>query len=661
MKRANPTRAIKLYGTEHPDTSQSAARLAAGPLSLELDNGALRYIRLNGIEVLRAIAFLVRDENWGTYAPEISDLQIDQGPDNFRVRYHARCARPGQELSYVASIAGNSDGSLKFAATATAHSDFLTNRTGFVVLHPLKGVAGCAVRVLHVDGSEVVDRFPESVNPVQPFLDIRALSHEVAPGLWATCRMDGDTFEMEDHRNWTDASYKTYVRPLALPWPYTIPAAEEISQAVSLTFNREVERSSTTSSSAPVRIEVGMASAGVMPLIGIGVPAEESAASLAEVELIKAVAPQLLVCQFDPRRGHEAALLRRYKKLAEAIDADVVLEIVLPGVEEPGVEIKRVAEEVRRSRLELSAVAVSPAADLKSVLPGSVGAKAPSLESIYLAARAAFPGIRLGGGMFSFFTELNRKRPPATMLDFVTHTTCPIVHAADDRSVMETLESLPYVVRTARDFIGSKAYRVGPSSIGPRDNPHGATAADNPGNERICLAKMDPRQRGLFGAAWILGYVTALARGGLEAVILGSATGPAGLIYRKADYPQPYYDDLRGPAVHPAFHVVAGLTRAAGRARVDAASSNPGAVECLAHRVNSGLRLWLANLTALEQTLRIDGLPMRNTLVRKLDADAFVAATTNQGTFSEAASKSVGAAGVVLGPYAVQCLEVRGE
>ena len=34
--------------------------------------------------------------------------------------------------------------------------------------------------------------------------------------------MEGDTFEMEDQRNWTDASYKTYVRPLALPWPYTL-------------------------------------------------------------------------------------------------------------------------------------------------------------------------------------------------------------------------------------------------------------------------------------------------------------------------------------------------------------------------------------------------------------------------------------------------------
>ena len=73
----------------------------------------------------------------------------------------------------------------RFDATALPHTDFLTNRTGFVVLHPLKGVAGCPVEILHVDGRKVKDEFPAVVNPVQPFYDIRALSHEVVPGVWA--------------------------------------------------------------------------------------------------------------------------------------------------------------------------------------------------------------------------------------------------------------------------------------------------------------------------------------------------------------------------------------------------------------------------------------------------------------------------------------------
>ena len=49
--------------------------------------------------------------------------------------------------------------------------------------------------------------------------------------------MEGDTFEMEDQRNWTDASYKTYVRPLALPWPYTLAKGTVIEQAVRLSVH----------------------------------------------------------------------------------------------------------------------------------------------------------------------------------------------------------------------------------------------------------------------------------------------------------------------------------------------------------------------------------------------------------------------------------------
>ena len=52
--------------------------------------------------------------------------------------------------------------------------------------------------------------------------------------------MEGDTFEMEDQRNWTDASYKTYVRPLALPWPYTLEPARADRQSVTLAIEGDV-------------------------------------------------------------------------------------------------------------------------------------------------------------------------------------------------------------------------------------------------------------------------------------------------------------------------------------------------------------------------------------------------------------------------------------
>ena len=92
--------------------------------------------------------------------------------------------------------------------------------------------------------------------------------------------------------------------------------------------------------------------------------------------------------------------------------------------------------------------------------------------------------MTLGGGMFSYFTELNRKRPPVALLDFVTHATNPIVHAADDDSVMETLEALPHITRSTRAIIGGGRYRIGPSTIAMRQNPYGARTMPNPRGER---------------------------------------------------------------------------------------------------------------------------------------------------------------------------------
>ena len=66
-------RAVALFGTTQAVPER--IELQAGPVSATLENGALRWIRLGSVEVLRGIAFLVRDRNWDTPAPQISDLE----------------------------------------------------------------------------------------------------------------------------------------------------------------------------------------------------------------------------------------------------------------------------------------------------------------------------------------------------------------------------------------------------------------------------------------------------------------------------------------------------------------------------------------------------------------------------------------------------------
>jgi D-apionolactonase len=644
-----PKRAIKLFGTEVPEPKVKTLR--AGALSAVFDNGALRYIKLGETEVLRAIAFLVRDENWGTFTPEISNLKIKQGKSDFRVTYDARCKDAKRALTYRAVISCGADGALRFDAVGFPETDFLTNRTGFIVLHPLTGVAGYPVEVEHVDKRTVKDKFPAIINPIQPFFGIRSLRHKVANGIFATCRMEGDTFEMEDHRNWTDSSFKTYVRPLAEPWPYTLRKGVEIKQSVSLIFSGKLPRAKAAGRARPIEITLGKAG-GALPAIGVAVPEGEADAAFANASLVAQSGARHLVCEADGRKGGLSGTLGVYQRLGKATNADVILEIILPGAQSPTTEFAPIAEAVKRNGLIPAAISVSPAMDLRGVLPGSKGPDGPTLAEIYRAARAAFPGVRLGGGTFAFFTELNRKRPPTDNLDFVTHTTCPIVHAADDVSVMETLEALPYVVQSAKAFINGKTYCIGPSSIPARLNPYGASTASNPNNGRVCLSDMDPRQRGLYGAAWTLGYVASLAGGGLSAITLGAATGPAGMIYRRTNYAQPYFDEAGAPAVYPLYHVVAGLAAASGSKVTAARSAAPGKVAALAVRSKSGPTLWLANLTGETQTAKVSGFTGAAQL-HMLDEGSFGAATKDAGWLSKGgkALKKVGS--VALAPYAV--------
>jgi hypothetical protein len=257
--------------------------------------------------------------------------------------------------------------------------------------------------------------------------------------------------------------------------------------------------------------------------------------------------------------------------------------------------------------------------------------------------------------MFSYFTELNRKRPPVEALDFVVHTSCPIVHACDDTTVTENLEAVPHIVKSIRAFAAGKLYRAGPTAIGARDNPYGATATPNPAGGRVALAGMDPRQRGLLGAAWYLGYFAHMAHGGVEAVCLAAPVGEFGVVYAPMDYPQPWFDDHEAK-VYPVYHVLRGLAAGAGRAQLSTALTNSSAVQAVAWQANGGAVIWLANLTPEAQTVALEGLPTRRGRLAVLDQESFVVATADPDALA-GLTRAGELARIELGPYAVARLE----
>jgi hypothetical protein len=651
MTKRELPREIALFGTMEPD--ERGRLLRAGALSAEFHGGQLRYVRLGGKEAMRAVSFIVRDESWGTYSVEISKLEIDQKPEEFRVRYEGSCA--GGAVIYQAEIHGRA-AELTFAARVEITRDFRTNRTGFVILHPLEGCAGEAAEVEHVDGRVSRSRFPSRISAYQPFFDVRALKHEFAPGAFVTARLEGDTFEMEDQRNWSDASFKTYVRPIGLPWPYALAAGSKLEQRVNLRFEGSPPAAAATADSGQVTVTLG-GGVGKAPPIGVEIPAAEAASSREHLELIRALRPRLIVGEVLRHQGHGRRELAAYREIASACGAELAIEAALACREDPKKEAAELAKECAAAEAKIQALTLWSSADLKGVLPGSDWPAQPPLEAIRWAAMTAFPGVRIGGGAHGFFTELNRRRPLVHFLDYISFTVTPIVHAADDRSVMETLETLPSIIESAAAIAGSKSWRVGPTSIGTRDNPYGAGPTPNPDNRRVCMAELDPRQRGLFGAAWTAGYLAAFAGSGVEALVVGTATGPRGAIYRRLPDKQPWFDDSGERRVYPLFHVVAAAAAASGQEALRASSSAPRSVAALAWREGGAARLIVANLTAEPQRVALAGTPPGSGSCRILDEAAFAEATPHPDWRSRP-GHPLGSGGLALSPYAVAFVDL---
>jgi len=587
------TDAFALYGTH--EAEELPVHLTAGHLSADLANGNLRTIRYDGVEVLRAVSYLVRDRDWGTYSSAIENLWIEQGNGAFSVRYVAHCRGPEDSRLAISVHIAATEHELIFEAGALSPTGFETNRCGFCILHPIVGIAGSSAKVEHVDGSVDETRFPDQIDPWQPFKDMRAITHQVLPGISAECRMEGDTYEMEDQRNWSDASYKTYVRPLALPWPYQIAANEPVRQRIVLAIRdtRSGETTAADSAGRTIKLEPGDRS-GTMPDIGVIVTSDEAKAVLAARDLLSDIAPQELLFHFDPNAGHGTEAFKDFAAIAAIHRGRSTLEIALPCKQPPAAETAEIARQMQSAGFQPDAILISPSVDRQSTPPGSKWPECPPLEEVYAAAHAAFAGIRIGGGMLSYFTELNRKRVPADRLGFVSHCTNPIVHAADDLSVMQTLEALPFITRSVRAIYGDKPYRIGPSTIPMRQNPYGSRTMDNPAGSRIPMASRDPRHNGRFADAFALGYAIRVLDADIECLTLSALTGPFGLVAGKAE-------PTEEGGNRPLFNTVKLLSGLAGSAWNGCRSSHPS--EVLAFQ--SGSTVHILNLTADEQSIDI--------------------------------------------------------
>jgi hypothetical protein len=391
--------------------------LKAGPISVTYDSGTLRYIRCGGVEVLRQIYVALRDSRWSTIPGRVSDENITQGSDWFRIEFTITHLQGEILFTWDGCIEGRQDGTIRFAMSGGAASSFLANRIGFCVLHPIDGCAGRDCTVEHTSGIREPARFPELVSPHQPFFDVRAISHEVLPGLTAHVRLEGDVFETEDHRNWTDYSFKTYCRPLTLAFPYRVLEGDRVSQSVSLSFQGLLPPHCTTA--GPIQFTVGEDVIAPFPEVGMRRIDLHLNAQDWRQELASAASAGLVEC---------------------AIFSD-----------HPTDELGALLNALQHSRLPVSRWLLFNAEG--TTTPADIGMFRTALSRLY-------PGVPLGGGSNTNFAELNRNRQTIGGLDFVSWAINPQQHAVDEQTLIENLQGQRPTVETARSFCAARPLAI---------------------------------------------------------------------------------------------------------------------------------------------------------------------------------------------------------
>ncbi|MFN8514913.1 MAG: hypothetical protein U0841_20485 [Chloroflexia bacterium] len=146
---------------------------------------------------------------------------------------------------------------------------------------------------------------------------MRAIAHEVEPGTWAEVRFAGDIFEMEDQRNWTDASYKTYCTPLRLPFPAPIAAGETVVQSVliTLTGGEKGEGGRESDTSTPITVTIGDTPLGSLPRLGLGVASHGQPLSETEIARLRVLNLAHLRVDLNPARN--GALARSHARASD--------------------------------------------------------------------------------------------------------------------------------------------------------------------------------------------------------------------------------------------------------------------------------------------------------------------------------------------------------
>lgn len=474
----------------------------------------LRQITYSGVKVLQGVYFAVRDPNWKTVPQKQGRTMVTEREGGWRVEQSFKWESEEILFEGELTITSESPERLKFVFRGAALSEFGSNRIGFLILHGAE-CAGEEILVEATDGTVIRGRFPGRISPHQPFTKIKAFTHFPADGLELTVRMEGAVFEMEDQRNWTDASFKTYSTPLSEPFPRLIRKGDFIEQSIDVTISKAA-KFVPSAKGAAIDIEpVQGIDRTEWPALGTEYHPNSEVMGSGDIEVLRSLGLAYLRVEIQPEEPSMPEILEKAIHLARV--SGLGLELVVFMDSDQGEAVGTLLDVAVSSGLQISRIIVCP-----------VTTKVCEEGHLHqLRAWRADRNLKtpLIAGTDGFFTEVNRERPPIDIADGVSFSLNPTVHASDSLSLLETLPIQSYCVRDAFGM-GAKSVCVSPLTFRMRRNPNATT----PEGYHIPEAmQVDERQWTDWGAAWIFGSLKYLAESGVSAVTLLKVTGPVGI------------------------------------------------------------------------------------------------------------------------------------
>jgi D-apionolactonase len=629
----------------------------AGNIELLLGPGEARYLRVGTAEVLRRVYSAVRDAAWGTAPAAIKDVALDVSDDTFTSMCDASYRLGEIEVSARIEIVGSADGRIEYTFKGLTRRRFRYSRIGICLLHPLSTSAG---RPFHSVGPEGAHEgaLPELIAPplVQDGVDLplfpsfATLDIDLGQGLRLELSCSGDLFEMEDQRNWTDGSLKTFSTPLALGWPRDIEAGATIEQSVTIVVAGAARRRRTKPPTRLAEITVAEVPGRRMPPIGLGLSEDALAPIPRERSLLTELRPAHL--RFDVRVNRAADFIGLETAISLAQSLESALELALHLGENAEAGLDRLAAVLGRSGASIPRVLVFRDGEL-CTSGRWIALGRSRLETM-------LPQASFCGGTDAWFAQLNASRAGLDEADCVAYSITPQVHSFDEGSLVESLSAQADTVVTALAFGDGLDVVVSPVTLRPRFNPDAEDAEPAPTDE--LPPQVDPRQPTLLCAAWTVGSLRNLVQAGAASITYYETTGWRGVVETESGSPMPARFRSSPGMVFPVYHVLADVCESREARILPTHSSEPLAAEAIAFERGNTIVVLVSSLVPKPQEIVLDGLPASTVgRSRRLWEKTAPAAMSDPKTFrrtSEALTRDGPALTLRLEPYEVIRLDL---